>query len=106
MADILIRMEMPKHCFNCSTKIEPDNRRCNIDGHVFKETLTKLTCRRDENCPLHELPEHGDLIDRSELNNSFELSDFYGEPHDNVYSAICVVNSMPVIVPSNKEETK
>ena len=50
-----------------------------------------------------ELPEHGDLVDRSELNNLFESSDFDGEQHDNVYSAICVVNSMPVIVPSNKE---
>ena len=67
MPDILIRMEMPGHCFNCSTKIDPDNRKCNIDGHVFEETLSKLTCRRDENCPLHELPQHGDLIDRREL---------------------------------------
>lgn len=45
-------MEMPPHCFNCSTKVDPDNRRCNIDGHIFEETLGKLTCRRDDACPL------------------------------------------------------
>ena len=65
---ILIKgMEMPKHCFNCSTKVDPDNRRCNIDGHVFEETLGKLTCRRDDACPLIEIPPHGRLIDADAL---------------------------------------
>ena len=56
MADVLIKgMEMPTNCLDCSTKINPDERRCNYDGHIFEETLSKITTRRDENCPLAEL---------------------------------------------------
>jgi len=106
MADILIQMDMPQHCFNCSTKIDPDNRRCNIDGHVFEETLSKLTCRRDEHCPLIELPEHGDLIDKQEtfkaLSEKFKNSDGFVSWTD----AIDIVLRAQEIVPSNKEETE
>ena len=114
MADILIRgMEMPQNCFNCSTKIDPDNRRCKIDGHVFEETLGKLTCGRDCDCPLHKLPEHGDLIDRDALYALMEKYTDYGgatEPHDENQihrdSVLFAIETAPVIVPSNKEETK
>jgi len=99
MADILVRMEMPKHCFNCSTKIDPDNRQCNIDGHVFEETLSKLTCRRDEHCPLHELPEHKDLIDRSEAIKSIEWK-WAGK------AAFEALEQVPAVIPSNKEESE
>ena len=103
MPDILIRMEMPQNCFNCSTKVDPDNRRCNIDGHVFEETLSKLTCRRDEHCPLQELSEHGDLIDRSELKTNM-IDDTFGSAAR--YVNIMQILNAPVIVPSNKEDTK
>ena len=103
MADILIQMDMPQHCFNCSTKIDPDNRRCNIDGHVFEETLSKLTCRRDEHCPLIELPKHGDLVSKDDVMNAI-----LGEPPEAHYPSwyASIVNEIPAIVPSNKEETE
>lgn len=103
MPDILIRMEMPGHCFNCSTKIDPDNRKCNIDGHVFEETLSKLTCRRDENCPLHELPPHGDLIDRNELlstkTDPIHKTMIFGGQY--VISEDAIKNA-PVVVPAER----
>ena len=106
MADILIRMEMPKHCFNCSTEIDPDNRKCNIDGHVFEETLSKLTCRRDENCPLHELPPHGDLLDRDKiLFDAAEVCEGCGDYAVFGYSHEQIENA-PVIIPADKEETE
>lgn len=72
MADLLIKgMDMPTNCFNCSTKINLDERRCNYDGHIFEETLSKITTRRDENCPLVEVPAHGRLIDAGELKELF-----------------------------------
>ncbi len=43
--------EKPKHCFECSTKINPDERQCTIDGHIFEETLDVITSHRDKNCP-------------------------------------------------------
>lgn len=111
MADILIRMEMPKTCADCHdadlpTAIAWLGAKCPWANGIIDPGVYDLRHERHPDSPLHELPEHGDLIDRSELNNSFESSDFDGEPYDNVYSAICVVNSMPVIVPSNKETTE
>jgi len=47
-------LEMPKNCLGCSTKCDPENRKCNIDGHVFEETFTVVTSRRDKDCPLVE----------------------------------------------------
>lgn len=44
--------ERPPCCLECSTKVDPENRRCNVDGHIFEETLGKLTTRRDDACPL------------------------------------------------------
>ena len=45
-------MNKPRCCFECSTKINPEERKCNVDGHVFEETLSLITSRRDVNCPL------------------------------------------------------
>ena len=109
MPDILIRgMKMPQSCVDCydadlSTAIALFGAKCPFAHGIIDPGVYDLCHERHPDCPLHELPPHGDLIDRNELNNSFELSDFDGEPQDNVYSAICIVNSMPIIVPSNKE---
>ena len=51
--------EIPEHCFNCSSKVDPDNRRCDVDGHVFEETFSKLTCSRDDKCPWSVVLGHG-----------------------------------------------
>lgn len=69
---ILIKgMKMPKSCINCSVKADPDNRMCLMDGHIFEETLGKLLYRRDENCPLVEIPPHGRLIDADKIPERF-----------------------------------
>ena len=74
---ILIKgMDMPKTAFECSTKINPEERRCNYTGKVFEETLSLITQRRCDNCPLVEVPTpHGDLIDRTNLEADYVLED-------------------------------
>lgn len=58
MSECIVRMKMPENCFPCSTKINPEERQCNIDGHIFEETLDKLLYGRDINCPIIcQLPE-------------------------------------------------
>ncbi len=58
MSGCIVRMKMPENCFPCSTKINPEERQCNIDGHVFEETLDKLLYGRDMDCPIIcQLPE-------------------------------------------------
>lgn len=56
----------PKHCFDCSTKINPEERKCNVDGHIFEETLGVITSHRDHHCPLDN-DEKEDLKDDSEM---------------------------------------
>ena len=59
---ILIKMEMPKRCWDCFCfDFELDD--CLALGGKAVKDYDK---RRDD-CPLIELPTHGDLIDRSKL---------------------------------------
>ena len=87
MADILIRMEMPKDCGKCFVG---DRTMCS-DG-----------------CPLHELPPHGDLIDKDALMaDGWRL--YKGAiMQDGSYATHEMPLSNPgviVVIPSNKEET-
>ena len=106
MADILIRgMEMPNSCGKCKL------RERNVDAFVpfDKCFFTKRNVdpwsfgRKDgypDDCPLVELPEHGDLIDRSKL--SFVCGGT--APMEMDYVRRYVVDGMPVVIQSNKEE--
>lgn len=97
-------IEPPPHCFNCSRKIDPDNRQCNIDGHIFEETLDKLTCRRDEDCPLVEIPPHGRLVKASKV--EFELceSNMPKSYRDFCRRVINDENLVPTIIPPDPAE--
>jgi hypothetical protein len=59
---------------------------------------------RHKNCPLHELPEHGDLVDADELRAvAYERG--------KEYQCVAFVDPLditlaPVIVPSNKEDAE
>ena len=82
---ILIKgMKMPLHCEDCKrffmkTVSFPDyEKMCLLGGHVppFPEDYH----RRADDCPLIELPGHGDLIERDALNPMFvhgRLDDTY-----------------------------
>lgn len=92
--------ELPRHCFGCSTKIDPNNRRCNIDGHLFKETLSKISSRRDEACTLVHVPPHGRLIDADDL---FEkVYKAWGTEYDAGESNwfMDMINDAPTIIPA------
>ena len=66
------------------------------------------TDMRDGLCPLHELPEHGDLVDRGEYIAMMESNCDKSTTLDSYILHVCRggVKTMPVIVPSNKEETE
>ena len=78
MADILIRgMEMPESCADCP--ICYDMMECSVSPLRFWNGRTELEqfvfCNeRHPSCPLVELPEHGDLIDRDAVQFSDSLS--------------------------------
>lgn len=63
MPDILIRMEMPTGCAACDF-YNVISGRCTRTG--TKINFSELTTRSVD-CPISELPPHGDLIDRDEF---------------------------------------
>lgn len=66
--NILIRgMEMPKKCLTCPC-LEYNMFDDDIDGYC-KTLKTKITNsdKRHPNCPLIELPPHGDLVDLNDM---------------------------------------
>lgn len=72
MSEILIKgMEMPKSCETCQL--------ATVSYYYTWCPLTKCFMKRGysfKNCPLVELPPHGDLIDRDFIkNNGISLND-------------------------------
>ena len=64
MAIYIKGMEMPKTAFDCSVKVNPEERQCVFTHKTFEETLGLLTERRCADCPLVEIKEpHGRLVD-------------------------------------------
>ena len=100
MTDILIRMEMPFNCWKCPFV---NSLPCPCSGY---SEMLNYTTKRHPNCPLHELPAHGDLIDKQEtfkaLSEKFKNSDGFVSWTD----AIDIVLRAQEIVPSNKEENE
>ena len=103
MADILIRgFEMPHNCFECPLfsncdACEGHECGCGLLGGIgYEEDISKD--RRRDDCPIIELPPHGDLIDRDATVRDLA--------HDYAYAAASMVEKQSVIVPANKEGTK
>ena len=101
MADILIRMEMPKSCGFCELRY--------FDGDADCCPFVGDACgygTRHVDCPLHELPEHGDLIDRDAvLDGECDIISSDGYYAEFGFSRD-MLRCMPAIVPSNKEDTE
>jgi len=99
MSDILIRgMELPKN--------EPLRIVLNPNGQLFVDHGVTFT-----EYEAVELPEHGDLVDRSELQNTV-MQVITKFPTDNIAAIqhLDLVNALlrdaSVIVPADKEETE
>lgn len=115
MADILIRgMDKPCNCFHCNLSYLSGER---LFCHVTKDEVIRSKIASD--CPIIELPEHGDLIDVSKIS----LQEYEQAAHDALHNgkgsilydcgilagarAITqLVRRAPVVIPSNKEETE
>lgn len=47
--------DKPKNAFDCSVKINPEERMCIYTGKVFEETLSLLLDRPCDDCPIVEI---------------------------------------------------
>ena len=111
MADILIRgISIPRNCFECPLftncdACEGHECGCGLLGGIGYEEDISEDRRRDD-CPLVELPEHGDLIDRDELNKCRKESCHGKNGWEYDYVEDRDIDASAVIIPSNKEETE
>ena len=100
MPDILIRgMEMPQNCRNCEFGVLVDTTdMIEYKCYILKQTVFDDS-KRLKDCPLYELPEHGDLISREQ---AFRMMLDRGYQKE----AAGVILEVPTVIPSNKEETE
>lgn len=107
MPDILIRgVEMPKTCAIC--KIRSCNSYCplNIEIKFFfdpSNTGFDFCTGRHSDCPLVELPPHGDLVDvNTAYDKIAERETSYYMDMDGVDAGL---QATPIIVPASEEAT-
>ena len=122
MAGVYIKgMEMPKSCFYCPfrEKANPDDYVCMAMNREFEETFALIAGRRHKDCPLVEVPDHGDLIEKpiliDELAISEEPDDCSGCASYNSYDDFCCrsldfqtmcksIRTAPVVIPAERSE--
>lgn len=106
MPDILIRMEMPGSCYECVIKHKFfSNLHCaELDGMKgFDSLALPHEYDRHPDCPLVELPPHGDLIDRDKiLFDAAEVCEGCGDYAVFGYSHEQIENA-PVVVQAERE---
>ena len=93
-------MQMPKSCFTCPfrEKVNPDEYVCLALKSVYEETFSLITCRRNKDCPLIPVPDHGDLIDRDEqIERAWRLNLSTKELIDEM------LRSAPTVLPADRE---
>ena len=105
MPDILIRMEMPKSCADCHdadlpTAIAWLGAKCPWAHGIIDPGVYDLRQDRHPNCPLHELPEHGDLIEK-DLVLEYPTEWFYDDP----YISLSDIKAAPVVIPAERSDT-
>ena len=116
MPDILIRgMEMPKSCEDCHdadlpTAIAWLEAKCPCAYGMNKQGVYGLRHKRHPDCPLVELPQHGDLIDRRELLSTvmqvvtkFPTSNIAAIEHLDLVSAL--LRGATVVIPAERSES-
>ena len=123
MPDVLIRgMEMPHNCLFCPCSFWDERTLAlwchalsTYDDNLVAENVTAIEAhsgkpskaKRPDWCPLVELPEHGDLIDRDAFRaeNEYYLNrEFINSKYEDTLDDL--PKDAPVVLPSNKEETE
>jgi len=110
MRDILIRgMDKPGSCRECDfCEVQDINFEifyfCNRNDRFLDD---EEACNIPNDCPIHELPEHGDLIDRDAFRaeNEYYLNrEFINPKYEDTLDDL--LKDAPVVIPANKEDAE
>lgn len=95
---ILIKgMKTPTSCLKGGCPL--DGFACQLWEDKYWSRVESPEKMRHKNCPIIELPDHGDLIDRDE----FEVKHINGRWYD-AYVSHKAVLSAPVVIPAERSE--
>jgi len=107
MSVLIKGMKKPKNCSHC--ELFHDEGFCIVTGTSIKPWGEK----RNADCPLIELPDHGDLIDRSRLIGGFadwyiqESPMYLGDSKvvaETIGDAMKAIEAAPVVIPAERNE--
>ena len=99
MSVLIKGMELPTDCDNCSLFDDRfDYPSCNATGHSRGYNWNPRGQRMPD-CPLIEVPPHGDLIDKDATMN--EILEERGL--DTACWFAGIVNDMPAVIPADKD---
>ena len=104
MPDILIRMEKPRTCADCHdadlpTAIAWLGAKCPWAHGIIDPGVYDLRHGRHPDCPLHELPPHGDLIDRDAVQYTYSLQGGV------LMTSNKILEKLPTVVPAERRES-
>ena len=90
MSVLIKGLDMPDCCWNCPC-LDGEYGECNISGQKIKGDGERIA-----DCPLIELPDHGDLIEKDSLVKRCDA------PHWCVW--LNEIEDAPVVIPAERSE--
>ena len=106
MSVLVKGMEMPKTCNDCPLldwdlsyiKCGVVNRKFEVDEEHFRES-------RVYDCPLIEIPPHGDLVDINRLKVDVINQEYSDNASADLIKVFRLINTAPTIIPADGGET-
>lgn len=107
MSVLIMGMKMPDCCLNCPC-IDSEYGKCNISKKIIRSDKGRLA-----DCPLIELPDHGDLIERNRLHHDLKadaidkfalLDDTYLRYLEGLEKAEELLLGATVVIPAERSE--
>ena len=98
-------MEMPTSCYKCPLKRrEGMIFECPVTHEMFSVADVNILDYRLDNCPIISTPEHGELVDRREMDVLSWHEGEYGTDFDSgVMFVLDKLDELPTIIPADKE---
>lgn len=113
MSVLIKGLKMPKSCSTCQMlEGDPADGICHAAGRWLDDdeywtwyvyTEGDIDDSRPSNCPLIELPDHGDLIDRDEL-MKHKGSAYDIDGHELYAVGTGTILRMPVVIPAERSD--
>jgi len=93
-------VEMPKNCWKCPFCLDfefLDPYECAACMHDFEDGIDIYENSRPDWCPLVEVPDHGDLVDKDEI-----IIPFLESENDEKWVKVAI-DAAPTVIPASKE---